>query len=318
MAFVLFEKTEIASYTDISALLCVMKSNSSEDILWKYQLYGNLCWEKHSHILYNCGKYDHFSYKEFEDEKRIVLEKLPQNSNWDVVKDYIDNGFYILLPINTLTLGYTDVPFKHNVFITGYEEELIAVYDYWTPKFMWKYELIERKNLFNSIDFSNPDTVQRIYAFKKNADYKSSGSNVDIFQLSDTYLKLWSLNCFYNKDKSIYGDNIYVVMAEYIRNLDEFKLTDCQNMHIVLEHLRFTKNTFEQLYNDNSVICECVSELNDLVLEVERLRNAVYKYYLSHRKFTNENEFFYNKIINIGNHERDIKSRIRRLFGNKE
>ena len=71
MAYILFSKTEIASYTDVAALFCVVQENSMASLFWKYQLYGNLCFEYKTNTLYHCGKYDHFSYMEFENEDRI-------------------------------------------------------------------------------------------------------------------------------------------------------------------------------------------------------------------------------------------------------
>ena len=175
MAYTLFEKTEIASYTDVSALLCVAGGDSPKDILWKFSLYGKLCWEKENAVLFHCGKYDHFSYKEFEEPDRLELHKLPQDTGCDTVKEYIDRGFFILLPINTKTLGYTETPYKHNVFVTGYDEDKFMVYDYWTPGFTWRYEKVNCVRLLESMDFTNPETVQRIYAFKAVDTYAAEG-----------------------------------------------------------------------------------------------------------------------------------------------
>lgn len=73
------------------------------------------------------------------------------------------------------TLGYTEIEFKHNVFITGYDEDKFIVFDYWTPGFTWRYESLEYERIMSSIDFSNPETVQMIYAFRKNTGIPQKG-----------------------------------------------------------------------------------------------------------------------------------------------
>lgn len=171
MAYDLFDKTQIASYTDISALFCVVNKDDDLEIFWKYALYGNMCWEKVTGTLYLCGKYDHFTYFDFEKEDRIELIKLPQDTGSEKVKEYLDKGYYVLLPNNTKTLGYTEFPFCHNVFLTGYEGDEYIVFDYWTPEFTWKYERVDCDRFFGAVDFLNHETVPSIYVFKYNAVY---------------------------------------------------------------------------------------------------------------------------------------------------
>lgn len=302
MAYSLFAKTEIASYTDVAALLCVVQENNAASVFWKYQLYGNLCWEYRTNTMYHCGKYNHFSYMEFENEDRIVLKKLPADTSYDEVKDYLDSGFFVLLPINTKTLGYTTVPYKHNVFVTGYENDEFIVFDFWTPSFTWKYEKVNCKRLFESIDFTNDETVQMIYAFKYNEDIRGKYYEAPEWkEFKKTYTKIWNINLngYYDNQKSVYGSAAYQALCEHLKSIDKFTLTDSQNIHIILDHLQFTQNTLNKLFGDNPIVMDVISKYDELINHANRIRTAAYKYYISQRDIGKIRDLLVEEITNI-------------------
>ena len=315
MAYKLFEKTQIASYTDISALMCVIDDEGPDDQFWKYSLYGNLCWEKNTATLYHCGKYDHFSYKEYENENRIILEKLPQSTGDGVIKSYLDNGFYILLPINTKTLGYTEIEFKHNVFITGYDEDKFIVFDYWTPGFTWRYESLEYERIMSSIDFSNPETVQMIYAFRKNTDMPQKEHEIAISDVTELYSKQWSDNPQYDCSMNIYGTDVYAAMAERIKETDKLRLIDCQNFHVLWDHLQFTKNTYQRLFATLDITAELMSKLDEMIFKANAIRNTAYKYYVAGRCIDRKRDFFVEELNELFVQEKSLREKITEVAG---
>lgn len=306
MAYTLFAKTEIASYTDVAALFCVAQEDSADSAFWKYKLYGNLCWEYKTYTLYHCGKYDHFSYLEFENEDRIILKKLPRYTSYNEVKDYLDKGFFVLLPINTKTLGYTDVPYKHNVFVTGYENDEFIVFDFWTPSFTWKYEKVGCKQLFKSIDFTNDETVQMIYVFKYNEGIRGKCDvALDWEELKNVYTQIWNtiLNENYDNQKNAYGIVTYQALCRHLKSIDKFTLTDSQNIHVILDHLQFTQNSLNKLFGNSQVIVDLVSKYNKLINCVKRMRIIAYKYYISQRDIGKIRNLLVEEINNIGKTE---------------
>ena len=310
MAYVLFEKTQIASYTDISALFCVVNKEDASEIFWKYVLYGNMCWEKGTGTLYLCGKYDHFTYFEFEKEDRIELIKLPQNTGSEKVKEYLDKGYYVLLPINTKTLGYTETPFRHNVFLTGYEGDEYIVFDYWTPEFIWKYERVDCNCLFGAVDFLNHETVQMIYAFKYNAVYVEKAPLPKVFQIKDIYEKLWKNNPTYDYLNNVYGLGAYEAMAQHIRNLNKMRLIDCQNLHMLMEHLQFTRSVLARLFSEVDGFTEIVSRFDELIARANGLRNTAYKFYLTQRDIEEKREMLVGELRAIQNIEQELTDAI--------
>lgn len=302
MTYTLFSKTEIASYTDVAALFCVTPEDNVASVFWKYQLYGNLCWKYKTNTLYHCGKYDHLSYMEFENEDRIVLEKLPRDTSYNEVKNYLDAGFFMLLPINTKALGYTDVPYKHNVFVTGYENNEFIVFDFWTPSFTWKYERVDCNRLFKSIDFTNDETVQMIYAFKYNEDIREKYDAAPNWkELKSVYTKIWnrSLNGYCNNQKDAYGSAAYQALCEHLKSIDKLTLTDGQNMHVILDHLQFTQNTLNKLFGGSQIIVNLVSKYDELINRAKRMRTAAYKYYVSQKDIEKVCGYFVEEITNI-------------------
>lgn len=302
MAYTLFAKTEIASYTDVAALLCVVREDNAASTFWKYQLYGNLCWEYKTNTLYHCGKYDHFSYMEFENEDRIILKKLPRDTSYDEVKYYLDKGFFVLLPINTKTLGYTDAPYKHNVFVTGYENDEFIVFDFWTPSFTWRYERVDCKRLFESIDFTNDETVQMIYAFKYNEETLGKHDEVPDWEgLKNVYTKIWSssLNGYYDNQKNAYGFAAYQIMCEHLKSIDKLTLTDSQNIHVILDHLQFTQNNLNKLFGGSQIIVDLISKYDELIICINRIRTKAYMYYISQRDIGKIRSFLVEEINNI-------------------
>lgn len=307
MAYTLFAKTEIASYTDVAALLCVAREDNASSAFWKYQLYGNLCWEYKTNTLYHCGKYDHFSYMEFENEDRIVLEKLPGDISYNKVKDYLDRGFFVMLPINTMLLGYTDIPFKHNVFVTGHENDEFFVFDFWAPSFTWKYERIECKRLFESIDFTNDETVQMIYAFKYNESILGNYDEMpDWGELKKVYTEIWnsSRNRYYDNQKNAYGYVAYQAMCEHLKSINKLTLTDCQNIHVILDHLQFTQNNLKKIFGDRQIIVELISEYNELINHANKLRTTAYRYYISQKDIGKKRDLLLEEVTKIGEAER--------------
>jgi len=317
MSYTLFPKTEIASYTDVAALFCVVPEDNTDSMFWKYQLYGNLSWDKKTNTMYHCGKYSHFSYMELENEDRIVLKKLSCSTHYNKIKDYIDKGFFVLLPINTQTLGYTDDPYIHNVFVTGYENDKFIVFDFWTTSFTWKYEKVGCKCLFDSIDFSNNETVQMIYAFKYNESYRRKHKNIPEWEeLKKIYTKEWNpnLNKHYDTQKNEYGFAVYQAMCEHLNAIDKFTLTDGQNMHVILDHLQFTQNTLDKLFGDNQIITDLISKYGELIHRVKKMRTIAYKYYISQKDIGKIRDLIVEEIIKIRETE---KAQVGRIIARK-
>lgn len=302
MAYTLFAKTEIASYTDVAALFCIVQEDDASSTFWKYQLYGNLSWEYKTNTMYHCGKYDHSSYMEFENEDRIDLHKLPNNTSYDKVKEYLDKGFFVLLPINIKMLGYTDFPYKHNVFITGYENDDFIVFDFWTPSFTWKYKRVDCKRLFESIDFSNDETVQKIYVFKYNDCVRKKYEKVPNWEeLKFVYSHMWnsSQNHYYDNQKNAYGSEAYQALCEHLSAIDKFTLTDSQNIHVILDHLQFTKNNLKKLFGGHQIIIDLNSEYDELVKCANRMRITAYKYYITQKDIDKICTLFVEEITKI-------------------
>ncbi len=297
MAPMYFEKTEIASYTDVSALLCVAGEGGSADLFWKYQLYGNLCWERENHVLYHCGKYDHFSYKEFENEDRIALIKLPQDTSNAEIKKYMDQGYYALFPINTKLLGHTELPFKHNVFVTGYEAGSFIVYDYWAPYFTWKYIKVEENRLFESIDFTNPETVQEFYVFKLNEKrIPDNGFEADLGRLKELYTVMWKDNDCYDREKNVYGIDAYKAMGDYVASLERFGVTDFQNFHVLYDHLNFHYFCLNHLFGGTVLGQAVILPYRDLAGRAYKLRLFVYKYHMTRKSIEKVREFLLGEL----------------------
>ncbi len=313
MAYMHFTKTEIASYTDVAALLCVTQNTDFSTALWKYQLYGNLCWEYKTNTLYHCGKYEHFSYREFEYEDRIILHKLPKNSSYIEIKKYIDKGFFVMFPINTKTLGHTEREFKHNVFVTGYEDDDFIVYDFWAPHFNWKYMKVDCKHLFESVDFSNDETVQSFYVFKYNESYLSEDIFVpDLEQLRSLFTIIWhdTKNEQYDNQKNAHGVSAYRAMYDYFCSVDRLAIADCQNFHVLFDHLNFTENCLNRLFGENALIREVVSVYKDLVKRAYRMRMLVYKHYIAKKDMTDIRVFVSEEVRSIGEIEQMQRRRL--------
>ena len=318
MAYTLFGKTEIASYTDVAALFCVVQEDSEASVFWKYQLYGNLCWEYKTNTLYHCGKYDHLSYVEFENEDRITLVKLPKNITCNELKKYFDKGFFVLLPINTRILGYTNASYIHNVFVTGYQENEFIVYDFWTPSFTWKYERIDCKILFESVDFTNNETVQMIYAFKYNDEAcQKYNDKPNLRDLNVLYTKIWdcNFNKYYNNYRNAYGYEAYRAMCEHIKSIDIPTLTDSQNIHIILDHLQFTKKSLNELIGERQIILELNAKFEELIDHTIRIRAAFYKYYISKRDIGKIRDVLIEEVNNIAETEKMLLGRIIEMCG---
>ncbi len=306
MTYVLFEKTQIASYTDVSALFCVVNKEDSSEIFWKYGLYGNLCWENGTSTLYLCGKYDHFTYFEFEKEDRIELIKFPQNTGRKKLEEYLDKGYFVMLPINTKNLGYTDVPYRHNVFLTGYERNEYIVFDYWTPGFNWKHERVDCDKLLEAVDFSNHETVQMIYVFKYNAEYEANEPTPQVSQIENIYGKLWKNNPEYDYLNNVYGINIYDAMAQHIQSIDKMGLIDCQNLHVLMDHLQFTSSVLARLFSEVTGFPEIVARFDELITRANGLRNTAYKYYMTQRDIGGKRERILEELLTI----RDIEQQL--------
>lgn len=303
MACTYFDKPIIASYTDSAALLCVIQRYSISSLLWKYQLYGNLCWEHKTHTLYHCGKYDHLSYREFESESRILLHKLPKQTSYIEIKEYMDEGFYVLVPINTKLLGLTDWPFKHNVFLTGYENDSFIVYDFWLPGFTWKCKKIDCKVLFQSIDFTNVDTVQSFYVFKENKATVFDGTHkVDFKELRTLFTTTWNAarNEQYDIEKCAYGTSAYQAMCDYLTLSSTFYLADSQNFHVLYDHLNFTQHCLSVLFDEEPLVQSAIATYNDLINRANRLRTIAYKFYITKRNIGSMRELLVEEVRTIG------------------
>lgn len=308
MAYTLFEKTEIASYTDVSALLCMVRREDDASVFWKFGLYGNLCWECETETLYHCGKYDHCSYMEFENEDRILLKKIQRDVSVILLKEQLDNGYYLLLPINTRTLGCTETPYKHNVFVTGYEEDAFIVYDYWTPSFTWKYERVACGNLVQSIDFTNCETVQMVYVFKFNEKYQADNKpEHDWEKLRNTYIQFAnSHNPNYDTQKNVYSTRAYYAMSECLKSKDRLFLVDCQNMHIILDHLEFTVNSLRKLFGNEETIADYCNKLDGLAKRAKKMRTVAYKSYVSGRGISKIKDYFLDELAVIKENEQSM------------
>lgn len=301
-----FEKPIIASYTEIAALLCVVQDKSSDCILWKYILYGNLCWDNKTNILYFCGKYNHYTYKEFEEEDRICLCKLPKKTSCDELKIWIDRGYYVIAPINTQLLEITEYPYRHNVFITGYEDDEFIVYDFWSPGFQWKFKRIDGKKLFQSIDFSNIDTVQAFYVFKENEAVCSNNgcrNSKELYKLLSTNLERRENEC-YDNERFTYGLAAYSSLCDYLALLNKFSLTDCQNFHVLYDHLNFTHQCFETLFGDLDCVQSVIDIYTDLVSQVNKLRTIAYKQYIAKKDIGNQRDMVLRQICTIAKNEK--------------
>ena len=304
-----FDKPIIASYTEIAALLCVVRNISPATTLWKYQLYSNLCWEHKSHVLYICGKYDHFSYREFEDERRILLHKLPKQTLCSEIKEYIDKGFFALVPINTKLLGITDHPFKHNVFLAGYENDGFVVYDFWPPSFTWKCKKIDGKALFQSIDFTNSDTVQSFYVFKENKISSVDDSlHIDIKELHSLFFahREVTKNEQYDTERSAYGFSAYSSLCDYLASLRALSLTDCQNFHVLYDHLNFTQHCLRVLFGEFPPIQSVLLVYANLISCANRLRMLAYKHYISKKDIGNLQALMVDQVRTIGETEQTV------------
>lgn len=310
-----YNKPIIASYTEIAAMLCVIQNNSYSTMMWQYELYSNLCWEMQSNVLYHCGKYDHYSYMEFEDENRIILYKLPKQASCEELKEYMDKDFSILLPINTKILGITNSPYKHNVFIVGYEDENFFVYDFWSPSFVWKCKSINCNELFLSIDFTNSETVQSFYLFKENTQFYSKmdeDMNVNIKSLHSTLLVNLNKekNKNYNYKNAVYGLDVYSTLCNYMDSINTFNLVDCQNFHVLLDHLSFNKYCFQVLLKNNLYIQNLLKIYDDLIDKIVKIRTYAYKYYVSKRDISKIRNMIIEHLQYICENERNISHKL--------
>jgi hypothetical protein len=315
MANARFDRPIIASYTEIAALLCVIWDGSPASIMLGYQLYGNLCWERKSNVLYLCGKYDHFSYREFEEEGIVLLHKLPKKTTRDEVMRWIDQGFYTLMPINTKHLGITEHPFKHNVFLAGHEGDAFTVYDFWPPSFTWKGRQMDGYALFESVDFTNPDTVQSFYLFKKNEAFSSTiHPRVDFDELRTSLSSYWvrEPSEAYDVGRSAYGPCAYSALCEYLALAQTLSLTDCQNMHVLYDHLTFTRHCLSALFADHPSVQRVLSLYADLVSHANKLRTFAYKHYIAQKEMDGARALMVDQIHAIGENERTA---ISHMFG---
>ena len=300
---------EIASYTDITALLSVIQDNTVESTYWKYKLYGNISWEYGTNTMYHCGKYEHFSYKEFEDE-RIILHKLPQDSSIEEIKDYLDKQYLVLCPINTKTLGHTALEFRHNVLITGYGENGFVVYDFWAPSFNWKFLEIEEKKLFGCIDFSNDETVQSFYVFMKNEQYEGKAVKLSIEKLSRIYINDWNIekNGQYDIEKNAYADSAYEQMCNHLNTITRFTISDCQNLHVIYDHFIFSHNCLKHLFGDNEEIQELINIYDELTKRALKVRKRAFKYYVAKKNIESIREEIIEEILDMCSIERKKRS----------
>lgn len=280
-----YDKPLIASYTEIAALLCVVQNNSYPAMMWKYELYSNICWEIKSNVLYHCGKFDHYTYAEFEDGDRIILHKLPRHISCDDLKKYIDKGFCALLPINTKMLGITNHPYRHNVFIAGYESDNFYVYDFWAPNFTWKCKSINCNELFQSVDFSNSQTVQSFYVFRENPEYSWTDECLSARRIGSNLLvnlgKVKNRN--YDYESNAYGFDVYSLLCDRISSIAAFNLTDCQNFQIILNHLKFNKHCLRILLNDNRQAMDILNRYDNFIKKIMKIRTYAYKHYITQR-----------------------------------
>lgn len=280
----LIENTDVLSYTHISAVFCAMYGLGSIADFWKYQMYGNLCYVHDTNTMHHCGKYAPLSYLDFEEKEWIILRKLPQNTSCEKLKNYLNQNYLLLLPINTKLLGCTERAYIHNVLIVGYENDGFLVYDFWAPHLVWMRKKVCCQILFSSIDFSNAETVQMVYAFKCNdiREYKRP----TLTELQETYQTVWVSrdSDSYQQRSNAYGFDAYITFCEHLKQLDEFSLQDCQNLHVIYDHLRFSRDSLTSLFSHIPAVKDWIIQHNSLIDSVNKIRLTAYKYYLTCRK----------------------------------
>jgi len=208
---------------------------------------------------------------------------------------------------HTKLLGITDHPFKHIVFLGGYEGDNFIVYDFWPPNFTWKFKKIDGRVLFQSVDFTNNDTVQSFYVFKENKafpyiDNPSIDFNVLRAQLSAN--QEGAKNEQYDTDRFAYGLSVYSHLCCHLTSLNVFCLADCQNFHVLFEHFSFTQHCLSALFGDFPLVQNALSIYADLVSRANRLRTIVYKHYIAKRDIGDLRTLVLDQVHAMGEIER--------------
>lgn len=267
----------ITSYANIACLFTEIPINRVT-VKWFFENFFNLAWDKKTNELIPCGtnicnRYEAIMNCPYIDVKFHSKEYLINN-------EYRSNSV-VLFPINTKLLGITEKEYIHDVMIKELEPNgKCKVYDFWQPKFKWKYQVCDYRSLVESIDFTNKELFNKIIVFIIK-DLSTFAENVNYKCSEDVLTYLHTNNI---ERRYVYGIKIYDTFCRYINSFNSYRDIPVTNFQILYEHYLFVREAFKimQLCSGNTCKkCDYDLLFSELVKKIELLRNYVMKIWYS-------------------------------------
>lgn len=147
----MLEKPNIKPCAEIVAMLMTL-DNCNGSIIWVVENYYNIIWDYSQSNLQICGDFGKNAYQIIETCPFIEYKKWNISEFGEQDLSLLDEGYGILLPINTKKMGITEKTYFHNIFVEEKEQDKLRVYDFWAPKFHWEMKIMDSKILLAAID----------------------------------------------------------------------------------------------------------------------------------------------------------------------
>lgn len=296
----MLEIPNIKVNAEVAAVLDVLE-NSNDSVRWALSNYYNIEWNDSEDTLQVCGFEGKSTYETILSCPYI--EKIILNKKTDEEFKLLDLGYSILLPIDTKRLGLTETPYYHSIFLTNRFDNMVTVYDFWTPKFKWREKTLNYQLVKQAVDTKQRKGVSPI-AIKLNQKGKNHTEKLEVFKLISDYLG-------YGGSKGKYGFQAYSQWQEYIKNLSNVFYLNHVDFNTLYEHFVVWEGIIKMLQREIGINNEIYSNFIKLENSAIKLRNLSIKFWLKRNAVDDEwRNIIVSKLEEIKQEEKDLLEKL--------
>lgn len=299
----------ITSYTNIASVFSNVASPQMYQMYgdWLYLNYSNLCWNKQTNELIpcnydNCDNYENIMNAPFLSVSTKSIDSLC-NQNGET---WINNGYSILLPINTHKMGITQYnTYVHDVYLTEFINGCYRVFDFWQPRFKWDSRIVSSDLVHHSIDTTNANLYNKIILMK----HTKSDYFINYEMIRDSFHKFLERKT--NKTTQAVGIDVYSQFVEYIRNISSSTVLPATNFQILVDHFTLLAYLLPHILKIKQYCsqrtCDTVSEHTSfMMIQATKLRNYALKVWYSNKKNDSWREQIISALYALENCERNL------------
>ena len=306
--------TDFNITAEISALLLVSKNNAN---VLKWMAYNllSLSWTNEEHALRLCnGKTDNYLSLLCSCPYICVKKYDLTNNNEKELFTYLDKGYGVLLPVNTQLLGITSKAFYHNVFLFGYRNTEIQVFDFWPPQFRWEPRFWEYAIITEAVN-RNLNHDSTAYVLNNRID-AADDFKLDLL-LWDVWIKNYLNEAYDLSSDTVFGVKIYDCLCQYVMDLKEIYFLDHTIFHNLCEHFKIMDFMFSMMEETLALHTVNVQEaIRELTSKAMCVRNLSMKYWRQQAKINNDwRHILTDKILQIKQDEMSLLLLLKKLEG---